>query len=226
MDNIDTLTTPFDIHETLVDILRLQNLEKSKTNEEEDKTSRAISLFRAIPKNRSCADAYIEAHWCSCLDWKPINIHNERLLDESFKLFYKRLASSIVKTINNFTNPYRSLCHKLELKETIWLMKVQPKRALVQFKGSKDLDGYTADLGRPSTISSELYQMKVKLSPGNSIFEASVTYDRKNDKFRANINHISRVNKYGNQMLCIYNKDPELRKFCYCKNQEEEEEGV
>lgn len=100
-------------------------------------------------------------------------------------------------------------------------MKVQPKRALVQFKGSKDRDGYMADFSSSPAASSELYQMKVKLSPGNSIFEASVTYHRKSDVFTTNINHISRVNKYGKQMMCIYEKDPELRKFCYCKEQEE-----
>lgn len=218
MDNVNRLTTPFDIHETLFDILRIQNLETSISNNEVQ--PRAISLFRQIPKNRSCADAFIESHWCSCLDWKPINIHNERLLDESSKLFYQRLSTSILQTINNYTNPYRSLCHELSLKEAIWLMKVQPKRALINFKGNKDQDGYVADLrSSTSQTSTELYQMKVKLSPGNSVFEASVSYNRKKDEFSTNINHISRVNKYGNQMMCIYNKDPELRKFCYCRTQ-------
>jgi len=25
---------------------------------------------------RTCADAYIEPHWCACLDWQEINLHD------------------------------------------------------------------------------------------------------------------------------------------------------
>ena len=35
---------------------------------------RGISLFRYISPNRSCEDARIEAHWCSCLNWIDVNI--------------------------------------------------------------------------------------------------------------------------------------------------------
>lgn len=32
------------------------------------------------------------------------------------------------------------------------------------------------------------------------------------------LSDISRINKYGKQANCIYDTDPELRKYCYCKS--------
>jgi len=57
--NADRLTTPFDLHETLKDVLDMQ---RSRTNLTEG-TPRSYSLFQDIPDNRTCADAAIESHW-------------------------------------------------------------------------------------------------------------------------------------------------------------------
>ncbi|RNA09368.1 hypothetical protein BpHYR1_003542 [Brachionus plicatilis] len=67
--NSRKLTTPFDIYETFKDLLNFENIERPHK-----KPPRGISLFRHIPSNRSCEDAQIEAHWCSCLNWKNIDI--------------------------------------------------------------------------------------------------------------------------------------------------------
>lgn len=53
--NKERLTTPFDIHSTLEDILHLQLY----GNVQKQKQSRAISLFNIISEDRSCADAFI-----------------------------------------------------------------------------------------------------------------------------------------------------------------------
>lgn len=58
--NVDRLATPFDVHETLEDILHLQLHGIPKKSE----VSRAISLFSRIPEHRSCADAFIEPVSC------------------------------------------------------------------------------------------------------------------------------------------------------------------
>lgn len=75
--NSRKLTTPFDIHETLEDIL---NFDPEASTASGGKSlsgaamPRGMSLFRYISPNRSCEDAKIEAHWCSCLNWRDINI--------------------------------------------------------------------------------------------------------------------------------------------------------
>lgn len=59
--NSRRLTTPFDIHETLLQIL---NFNKSSFNRYKKKSmQRGISLFEDIPINRTCEDAHIEPHW-------------------------------------------------------------------------------------------------------------------------------------------------------------------
>jgi len=57
--NSDRLTTPFDLHETMMDMLDMQR----SRNATEKQRPRAYSLFQDIPDDRTCADAAIEPHW-------------------------------------------------------------------------------------------------------------------------------------------------------------------
>lgn len=71
--NSRKLTTPFDIHETLKHFLNFGSGSNSDSDSNE-KMLRGISLLKYIPANRTCEDAQIEAHWCSCLNWIDLNI--------------------------------------------------------------------------------------------------------------------------------------------------------
>lgn len=174
-----------------------------------EKSSRAISLFKPIPKTRSCADAYIEPHWCSCLSLNFVNTTMPAI---------KRAAAAIVDRINAYTKVER-MCSRLALANISWAGKLMPHQTLLRFKQNLDIDGYLADL-RSSTstkITKELYQLQVTLTPGQSIFEASLVHDLITDKFSVNISDVSRINMYGKQADCIVEKNPDLRKFCYCR---------
>ena len=172
-------------------------------------TTRAISLFDCIPENRSCADAYIEPHWCSCLNWRVLN-------DSSLEPVHKS-AMSIIDYINKYTEPYRDLCATLWRDEITWAANLSPHENLVKFKSNRDLDGFLADLSSENTVvDHEMYQVKIVTNPGKAIFEGSVVHDIKNNQFIVKLSDISRINKYGSQARCIYDKNPELRKYCYC----------
>lgn len=174
-----------------------------------NKFKRAISLFKPIPKNRTCADAYIEPHWCSCLSLKFQNTSSELV---------RRAANAVVDKINIYTSEERHLCHVLKLSNITWAGNLQPRQTLLQFKQNRDLDGYLADLSATATkITTNLYQMQIHVEPGDSIFEASLTHNLFTNQFLVNITDISRINVYGNQAKCILNKNPDLRKFCYCR---------
>lgn len=204
-NNLEHLTTPFDIHETLQDILHLQMHGVTKKSEH----SRAISLFNRIPEQRSCADAFIEPHWCSCLSWKALNDTNsEEVL---------RASKAVVDAINKFTQDNRNICHELRVDEVKWSAKLIPQKSLMRFKSNKDVDGFLADLTAKTKVSYDMYQVKIITSPSNAIYESSVLYDFTSNEFRVKLSDISRVNKYGEQAHCIYTENPELRKFCYCK---------
>lgn len=233
-DNLNMLSTPFDVHATLEDILSKSRIDCSTINglllteaplfpiglqsssynkiKKPTPKSRAISLFDKIPKNRSCADAYIEPHWCTCMRWHPINdTQNEYVL---------RSARSVIDAINQFTEKDQEKCARLYLHEIKWAAKLAPHDNLMRFKQNKDFDGFLADLTSNTKVSSEMYQVKIVTKPGKSIFEASVLHDLRENVFRVKMSDISRVNKYGPQAECILDTDPELRKYCYCKERQ------
>lgn len=173
------------------------------------KFNRSISLLQPIPTNRSCADAYIEPHWCSCLSLHYLNTTEELV---------KRAANAVVDKINIHTSDERRSCHILTLSNITWAGTLHPHKTLVKFKQNRDLDGYLADLSSTSTkITKDLYQLQIYVQPGNSIFEASLTHNLFTDQFVVNITDISRINTYGSQAACIMEKNPDLRKFCYCR---------
>lgn len=173
--------------------------------------SRAISLFRKISETRSCADAYIETHWCSCLNWRQINSTTEEDV--------VRAANAVIDTINSFTKQYRSLCETFNLTEIMWVAKLKAANGLVRFKGNIDADGYVGAFSDNSLLkaNNEIYQLKIVVRPGGAIYEASVVHHILENNFKAKISDISRVNQYGSQAKCILDLNPELRKFCYCK---------
>ncbi|CRL01832.1 CLUMA_CG015153, isoform A [Clunio marinus] len=180
--NVDRLTTPFDIHETLQDILNVQlrgNIIRSNHN-------RAISLFNRIPEHRSCADAFIEPHWCSCLSWQPLN--------DSTSEEVLRAAKAVVDSINKFTSDYRDVCHELQLGEINWSGKLIPQKNLLRFKTNKDTDGFLADLSADTKVTNDMYQVKITTSPSNAIYESSILYDFIKNEFRTrNISSTSAV---------------------------------
>lgn len=69
MKNYDRLTTPFDIHETLRSVVDHRPHQLTARQ-------KGISLFNEIPKTRTCAEAGVDLHWCSCMEWMPVPFTN------------------------------------------------------------------------------------------------------------------------------------------------------
>ncbi|XP_076269683.1 uncharacterized protein LOC143202235 isoform X2 [Rhynchophorus ferrugineus] len=201
--NEDKLVTPFDIHLTLKDIIDLKHTHVA------DISQRAVSLFSKIPAERSCSHAYIEPHWCACLDW----IH----VDISDKIVH-RLGATLMDTINNLTSVYRDICASLSISSIIWVTKLGPNSNLLKFSRNADIDGFVADLSATMDIKTDLYQIKALVIPGNSLFEASITHHKSSNTLDVKISDISRINMYGKQAKCVEKTLPFLRKFCFCKN--------
>ncbi|XP_017845293.1 uncharacterized protein LOC108601853 isoform X2 [Drosophila busckii] len=226
--NEDRLTTPFDVHATLEHIMQLQTstVDESILEEindlgpqtkglhlSEQARNRAISLLNPIPSNRSCADAYIEPHWCSCLNWQTLKLDDTR-----YEGIILKLADSIVTTINSASELQRKICAELKLDRINWALRLQPHKEMLQFKSAKDRDGYVPNLNGQTTVNEQIYQLQLVTQPGDALYEASVTYNLQTYEATTKLSDISRVNKYGSQANCIYERDPELRKFCYCRN--------
>ncbi|KAI8506627.1 hypothetical protein Bbelb_160540 [Branchiostoma belcheri] len=150
---------------------------------------RAISLFTKIPANRTCQDAGIETHWCACLQWKSIPPEGS---------VATKVAKFLVAHINALIKPYMSLCHQLSIVNVTHAEAAEPDNQ--------------------SGITYRDVQVTVETTPGRALFEATVHITEKlgNDSM-AVTSDISRINKYGHQSDCVLNTNPELRKYCYCR---------
>lgn len=95
LTNRRRLTSPFDIHETLLDILG-----------EYSDSSFGISLFKEVPLERTCEQAGIPLHYCACHTYEPISLDDTHV---------QKTAESVIQYINRLTRPLRSKCESVEL---------------------------------------------------------------------------------------------------------------
>ncbi|KAF5295399.1 hypothetical protein FQA39_LY13060 [Lamprigera yunnana] len=203
LNNVNKLTSPFDIHATLMNVLHLN------ATDSVDLQERSLSLFNKIPAERSCGHAQIEPHWCACLEWSNVPLTDPVIT---------QLGNTLQNTLNNFTVGHRNLCAILSISKIFWVTKMRPNEKFLKFNKNADVDGFVPDLSSNMKAKSELYQIKAMLVPGESLFEASITHFFDKNEFNLNLSDISRINMYGRQAKCIENDLPHLRKYCYCKD--------
>lgn len=207
--NSNNLVTLFDVHEALVDLLFLDNsfspIRPRDLPSANQTPRKGVSLFQQIPRNRSCKDAGIEAHYCSCLTRTPIKTSSESILIAS---------SAVVTYINNLTNPLRHLCAKLKLKKVIDASLLQPNSKVLSFKGASwfGVPHYGETLAHSPFKD---YTITVQTIPGDAIFEATVRIVDGKKKYEVSPD-LSRVNLYGDQADCVKDK-PDLKKYCFCQ---------
>ncbi len=150
------------------------------------------SVLKELPENRSCADAHIDAHWCTCMSYNTIDRKDT---------FAKKAVKFVIDYINTELDKNASnLCATLRFKSII-----SAKRS--QFTDSNS-DCYT-------------YLLIFDVSPSNAKFETTVLYYPRTliPDYIKITGSVSRLNEYNSQSACI-NSDY-LRKYCYCLKQPE-----
>jgi len=201
--NINRLTSPFDIHSTLKDMLQF-----NKNQVLGDKHKRSISLFQEINVNRTCEDSNIDPHWCSCLKWYVI--------DKSIPIIQKA-ATGIVKYLNDLTVEKRDVCSELKLDKIEKSLSLLPDEKVIKFQGSKDIHGRIPDFDGRTDVKEPILQLTIRTQPGNGLFEVSLKYKPDQHEYIINKNDISRINKFGDDPKCVMHFKKDLRKYCYCK---------
>ncbi|VVD00668.1 unnamed protein product [Leptidea sinapis] len=205
--NVDVLTTAHDIHATILDAMDLRKYWNPYRINGADLT-RGLTLLEEIPKNRSCSEAGIEPHWCSCLSWENVSPQ---------EVIYTKTANALVDYINSLTEYMRSQCAIRTLTSIEWVMRQRVNNGVLTFVEAKDADGYEGRFGDKLRPARENYQVKVTVGPGSGVYEASMTYVVKEDKFYLNSRDISRTNAYNEEPSCISENHPHLNMYCYCK---------
>lgn len=203
--NVHRLSTPFDLHATLREVVSFTGTELG-----DGLSGRGISLFKEIPKQRTCQDAGIELHWCACLSWTPLPLNDSLVL---------RAAHEIVNKFNNLTQEEVDKCEILSLKAVKSAVRYSANENVLKFRKSLDLHGREPDLSDARQAAVLLYLVTLVTTPGDGVFEATATYRVHDDVFVVDSKSLSRINKYGSQPHCIMDELPHLRQFCYCKVQ-------
>jgi hypothetical protein len=194
--NAHRLTTPFDIYETLLDVLDLGKIENpsiQKRGEELEKGKskpRQISLFLPVHKSRTCSEAGINPHWCTCQISKPVPVADARI---------KSLSLTLVEHLNTLLKPY-GMCSQLQLEEV--------KSASVEYP-LEHLSNKTKDKGLKD------YVLVIRTTPGDALFEGTLRHYIGSNKIKV-IGVVSRINAYGSQSSCV--TDFHMKLYCYCNS--------
>lgn len=101
--NSRRLSTAYDVHETLIDLINLsaisneELIERTRTHYTKKK---GISLFLPIPGNRTCRSAGIKKQWCACTDYKT----KTRLVPRIYKKMNKVVTPKKLKMKRRMRN--------------------------------------------------------------------------------------------------------------------------
>ncbi|KAK6172780.1 hypothetical protein SNE40_016372 [Patella caerulea] len=202
--NRNRLTTPFDIYETLKDVLHFTGDLKGGR----DVTQRGISLFEEIPVSRSCDHAGILPHWCTCMSQQELSTNDQ---------FYNMSVNYLITYINQqfVLNNVTDICWPLKLGRTksVHIIKYNDRLSKLVKRRTDVRRGMVSD-NEERVYSEHIFQVAVSLTPGSGEFEASVRYDETTGNFTM-AGDISRINKYGHDSDCVHGNF--LRKLCYCR---------
>ncbi|EEB11929.1 conserved hypothetical protein [Pediculus humanus corporis] len=188
-ENAYKLTTHFDLHETMKDLLNLNNFKEENLNDRILKTrkDRGISLFLPIPENRTCETAGIGVSWCTCNQIKKISIGNRNV---------KKAVQVSVKYINSLLKNYNR-CAKLKLSKIL----------------SASLSSTNEDLVIKSKNKISDFIVSFLTEPGYGKFESTVRHLTDINKMSV-VGHVARINSYGDESKCIFNEN--LKLYCFC----------
>uniref|UniRef100_A0A8R1E3N2 Uncharacterized protein n=1 Tax=Caenorhabditis japonica TaxID=281687 RepID=A0A8R1E3N2_CAEJA len=196
-ENKERLTTPFDIHATLMDVLNLATDESDFSQMQDASSKRSLSVFRPIPNDRTCAQAGVEAHWCTCLSWE------DSMKTPEDRTLTKRIANSVVREINKEISTEKELCAPLALAKIIDAKRLLPDKELLAYKNVKDADGFVPDLSGSTKAAFTHYQLKIQTTPGVAIYEVTLFYDIARETIHLDFGAISHVNNDGAHLLCL-----------------------
>ncbi|KAI5632604.1 hypothetical protein NE865_14707 [Phthorimaea operculella] len=138
------LTTPYDVHETLMDIINITSLEDRSLKERARNISgneRAFSLFLPVPASRTCKSSQIPEHWCSCLSGEITTVSEKGRL---------ATAKYVMRHINQILSEYPR-CRQLSIEKILEVTVMK----------NEDSNRRT-------------YRVLVQAKPGGGVFEATL----------------------------------------------------
>ncbi|XP_013384045.1 uncharacterized protein LOC106154280 [Lingula anatina] len=204
--NAEVLTTPFDVHATIAEVLDPDNIRTASADIYKSAVSRGMSLFKKIPKSRTCSQAGVETHWCTC---------SRRTAVSPDSALAPNVSKAVIGYINGLlTSNNLSACSLLKLSEIHELFKIGVNAKVLRFRTSTWY-GNPEYNDKATKEPFQDYMITLSTRPGGGKFEATVRYDVTRNSFNVT-SDVSRLNAFGSHGDCI--KLNILKKFCFCKD--------
>lgn len=202
LENRKRLVTVWDLHQTLLDLLYLDEQVKDQVMplreaafldhdpRVQQENSSGISLFLPISKERTCETAAIPDSYCTCNHQvTQVDIKDEDVV------FGAKFAVKMINKGLRSDKKFGKVCAKLELKR-------------IKSAGKASFGKSTIWQG---------YQINFETVPGEGQFEALVVHDTMAMAKRnwTVSGKILRTNLYSNQSWCVDDRKAKL--YCYCQ---------
>ena len=188
-ENAFRLTTPFDIHATMMDVISM-----AEGGERTLYTDRGQSLFHTVPLDRTCSDASVGLHWCACHDWTklPEDSSTSRIA-----------AQAAVDALNNIlkTGIYSPPCPQLSLAKIHSAVAWKDDTPVLFEQDNYDTLPESEEKLKRQQICSLSVMVTLETTPGNVIFE--ITMCRTSEGVFKNWGYVSRLSKLKHFPNCM-----------------------
>lgn len=187
LKNTNKLTTPYDLHMTFQDVLVLAG--KNYTIKKSDACPNCKSLFEEIKDDRSCEDASIPRHYCTCHGYFTIPTQN-LLVQEAANFILNEVHKTILTNDGDF-----ELCHHYKISKMI-------SAGISNYKEVSRMD--------------KLYFLITFETFPEAVFQGTVSIQMNvsSPKFKIE-GSVSRLDIYKKKSWCVGNTT--LKKYCYCQ---------
>ncbi|XP_055910016.1 uncharacterized protein LOC129944538 isoform X2 [Eupeodes corollae] len=187
--NKNRLTNPYDLHMTLKHILELSG--RVNKSEPSQGCPKCQTLLKPVPHSRSCDDAAIEDHWCTCIPYTSI---------------YKgsNVVTKIAKYSINYINDYVADFKNGSVADRCALLSLSEVQSA--YRALHGVDAST-------NVTTETYRIIFITKPNYGLFEATVRYTIETENMEVT-GSISRLNSYASDSSCV--SDGGAKKYCSC----------
>ncbi|XP_030561613.1 uncharacterized protein LOC115763274 [Drosophila novamexicana] len=190
--NQHRLSSNFDLHNTLKHIIEIGGTPDGPALPRSYDCPTCQSLFYPIAENRTCSEAGIAEHWCTC--------HPYRNIDQLH--WTNRIAPRVIDRMNEYF-VHKNLSHLCSNLTLNYIHRTEIKMS-VDVSWEDDLP----------ELEIAVYRTKFKVIQNSADFEATVVFNNKTEAVDVNVENISRTNSYKDDSTCISDKIAKL--YCIC----------
>ncbi|XP_057658908.1 uncharacterized protein LOC130895562 [Diorhabda carinulata] len=182
LSNTDKLTSPYDVYMSLQDVLSQNN--PNYVISQPEGCPKCQSLFKPVSPERTCKDAGIPEHYCSCSNYVKI--------DKSLPIV-EVLANFFIDQLNKLIQSYGYLSNKCAIYR---LEKISNVKELI-LEQDVEINYLISIVTRPEAH-----------------FEATIKVNFFGSDFEMSLNEINRLDRYAPTSYCVKNSPVQIYCYC------------